>query len=239
MTADNPINPDLDLAAIASRFARSGRAQIADILRGEVAEAVAAELEAQVPWRFSIREGERDAVYTHAAWEALALGDRRRILAQANRQASDGFQYMFDYFGLVSGVSGDGAPAALSALTRFIRSEEFARFLRDVTGIGDIATADAQATRYRAGQYLSRHDDLSNPLRRVAYVMGFTRAWRADWGGLLVFHDPRDDVEEAWLPRFNTLNVFKVPQVHSVSFVTPSAAAYRHSITGWALAPQS
>jgi Rps23 Pro-64 3,4-dihydroxylase Tpa1-like proline 4-hydroxylase len=34
-------------------------------------------------------------------------------------------------------------------------------------------------------------------------------------------------------PRFNTLTLFAVPQLHSVSMVTKSAAFRRYSITGW------
>ena len=40
-------------------------------------------------------------------------------------------------------------------------------------------------------------------------------------------------VAEAWAPGFNTLALFAVPQRHSVSLVTPSAAYRRYSVTGW------
>ena len=234
------LNRALDRTAIRRQFALADRVQICDFLDAAFAEALARELGAQVDWRFAIRQGGEDTVYAGAEWEAISLSERQRILTAANRQAATGFQYMFDYCGLVSARSQEGRlPPALSRLTDFIRSDEFATFLRAVTGLDDIASADAQATRYRAGQYLSRHDDLSDPLRRAAYVLGLTRAWRADWGGLLLFHDSSGDIAEGWSPKFNTLSLFSVPQVHSVSFVTPAAAAYRHSVTGWALADPS
>ena len=34
-------------------------------------------------------------------------------------------------------------------------------------------------------------------------------------------------------PGFNTLDVFAVPQLHSVSRVAPEAAYRRYAITGW------
>ena len=38
------------------------------------------------------------------------------------------------------------------------------------------------------------------------------------------------------MPRFNALNVFAVPQPHSVSIVSPFAVGARYSVTGWLLA---
>jgi Rps23 Pro-64 3,4-dihydroxylase Tpa1-like proline 4-hydroxylase len=43
-------------------------------------------------------------------------------------------------------------------------------------------------------------------------------------------------VTEAWVPRFNALNVFAVPQPHAVSIVAPFAVGARCSVTGWLLA---
>ena len=51
-------------------------------------------------------------------------------------------------------------------------------------------------------------------------------------GGLLLFHD-RDGMVEGLVPDFNTLDILAVPQLHSVSYVTPSAPTKRYSITGW------
>lgn len=41
------------------------------------------------------------------------------------------------------------------------------------------------------------------------------------------------NVAEAFTPRFNTLNLLKVPTPHSVTQVALSAAADRISVTGW------
>lgn len=38
---------------------------------------------------------------------------------------------------------------------------------------------------------------------------------------------------EAFTPRFNTLNLLKVPSPHSVTQVALSAGADRLSVTGW------
>jgi Rps23 Pro-64 3,4-dihydroxylase Tpa1-like proline 4-hydroxylase len=64
-------------------------------------------------------------------------------------------------------------------------------------------------------------------------VLGLTPGWRAEWGGLLMFHERGGDIERALMPRFNVLNVFAVPQLHSVSAVAPFAGNDRLSVTGW------
>jgi hypothetical protein len=94
---------------------------------------------------------------------------------------------------------------------------------------------NAQATLYRPGHFLSLHDDSAHPEqhRRVAYVLYMTRGWRADWGGQLQFLDAQGDVEEVWMPRFNSLGLFLVPTPHVVSYVAPFATQPRHAITGW------
>ena len=40
-------------------------------------------------------------------------------------------------------------------------------------------------------------------------------------------------VARGYMPAFNTLNIFRVPQPHSVAWVTPLAGAPRYAVTGW------
>ena len=107
-------------------------------------------------------------------------------------------------------------------------------FLRTITGSAEIEYADAQATAYAPGDFLTVHDDaVEGKFRRAAYVFGLTPVWRLEWGGLLLFHGSDGHVDCGWVPTFNTLNLFKVPQLHSVSEVTQAAAYRRYAITGW------
>jgi SM-20-related protein len=70
----------------------------------------------------------------------------------------------------------------------------------------------------------------------VAFVLGFSRNWKADWGGLTLFYDDGGNVTGAFVPAFNSLTMFRVPVYHSVTYVTPFAREVRYSITGWLLA---
>ncbi len=42
-----------------------------------------------------------------------------------------------------------------------------------------------------------------------------------------------DNIVESYVPRFNSMVMFKVPLMHCVSYVAPFAQAPRHSLTGW------
>lgn len=62
--------------------------------------------------------------------------------------------------------------------------------------------------------------------------MGLTPNWRVEWGGLLLFHDTDGHIR-GLAPRFNCLNMFGLPVMHSVSQVTPFAGGVRYAVTGW------
>jgi len=49
----------------------------------------------------------------------------------------------------------------------------------------------------------------------------------------LAFFDDNGNIKEAFIPSFNTLNIFLVPQMHSVQLVSPFAGANRCSYLGW------
>jgi Rps23 Pro-64 3,4-dihydroxylase Tpa1-like proline 4-hydroxylase len=107
--------------------------------------------------------------------------------------------------------------------------------VRAITGTPELIKADAQATLYAPQQFLSVHnDEHASAGRRIAYVLNLcAEEWRPEWGGYLLFHDDDGDVIAGFRPRFNALNLFAVPQRHSVSFVAPFAAMARYAITGW------
>ncbi len=119
-------------------------------------------------------------------------------------------------------------------LLEFINAPPFLDLMRRITGDAAIDYADGQATLYRAGDFLTTHDDaVEGKNRRAAYVFGFTPGWLTDWGGLLAFPDSQGHLSEAYLPGFNTLNLFRVPMRHAVTQVSGFVAAPRLSVTGW------
>ena len=228
----------LDPERLAGAFARHGRLHLPGLLPAPQAKAVGQALAGAVPWHKSMHVGGKSydfALDTLAAMPA----DRRAALDPAFVEGGkSGFQYQFDAWRLSDVVEGGqrqgGALAALEAVYDLLNSEAFLGFIGAVARDARAAYADAQATRYRPGDFLTAHDDdVEGKNRLLAYVMNFTPAWRADWGGLLAFHDADGHVAEAYTPSFNALNIFRVPQVHSVTQVTSFAAGPRLSITGW------
>jgi Rps23 Pro-64 3,4-dihydroxylase Tpa1-like proline 4-hydroxylase len=124
---------------------------------------------------------------------------------------------------------------ALDLLVEHINSEPLLDLVRDVTGIRELVKGDAQATLYGPNHFLAVHDDSHvEEGWRIAYVMNFcAEEWRPDWGGYLLFFDEDGDVVAGFKPRFNALNMFRVPARHNVSYVPPFAPVARFAITGW------
>ena len=178
------INLDLDLAGLKSAFAQTNRVQVPGFLDANVALNALISLEQEVEWSFAIREDNEDKLYSSAAWDNIAIERRQEILRAGNRRASTNFQYMFDYYPLMSNYhAAINQGSYATVLAQFIASEEFLSFVHELTGMSEITTVDAQATRYRAGQYLTHHDDHAIKQRKIAYVLNLTKAWHPDWGG--------------------------------------------------------
>lgn len=196
-------------------------------------------------------------LYEHLAreleWSLAVLGDngafevppdKRREAPQRDREsaayayarAKKGFQFIYEYRNTANNTDERARdPSLLARFADFLNSPEVIGFMRRLTGFEDIAYANAMATRYQPGHFLTAHDDQTDHSRnrRVAFVYNLTPRWEPDWGGLLQFIDSDGHISEAYTPRFNAFNLFKVPQMHSVSFVAPYARAARYSITGW------
>jgi Rps23 Pro-64 3,4-dihydroxylase Tpa1-like proline 4-hydroxylase len=237
MNADPAIrlNPDLDVAAIAEVYARHGRVHVPAIFPVDVAARVHRALTAETPWSRVIRSASRHYDLVPGGWEALAREKRIEIEQAVYAQGRSGFGYFYENFAIADHHdAGRHLDSFLMRVFEFLNSPPLLHFARTVTGDETIALADAQATCFRAGDFLTAHDDaVEGKNRRAAYVLNFTPAWRADWGGLLHFLDRDGHVAEAYTPAFNALNILRVPQLHAVSCVNPLAGGARYSITGW------
>jgi Rps23 Pro-64 3,4-dihydroxylase Tpa1-like proline 4-hydroxylase len=228
---DSRLNP----AKLAPVFSRLGRMHLPGILEESSALQLHAAIAGDLPWNLHYNEGDDARDVPAAEFDALAAAERSRFMAVLYERARFGFQYCFDNFP-VSDNHERGVLLDLPVMQAYelMSSPAMLEFARTLTGVREICVVDAQATRYRPGHFLTAHDDGDNAKGRIAaYVLNLTPAWRADWGGMLLFHDRDGHVAEGYTPSFNALNVMRVPALHSVSYVTPSAASPRLSITGW------
>lgn len=228
------LNPDLDPARFREAFAQRGRVQIPLFLHDEAAAALHAELRGRGDWTQVVNSGASVYDLDRRARARLAPAQAAALDEAVFAGARDGFQYRYETIRVPDDAAARAASDDPLAAFAALMSAGAARdFLRAVVGRADIEFADAQATAYSPGDFLTAHDDDVPGKRRVAaYVLGLTPRWRVEWGGLLLFHD-RDGGIEGLAPRFNTLNLFAVPQLHSVSIVSRAAAFRRYSVTGW------
>jgi Rps23 Pro-64 3,4-dihydroxylase Tpa1-like proline 4-hydroxylase len=225
----------LDRERARAVFSRVGRVHISEFFPQEVADAISTTLVEKTVWQLSLNSGERHIDVAADEFERLPESERNKLLDSVHRGARAGFQYIFNNFPVYDCyTAGLDRDHYLMRVCEFLNSPDFLEFSRFVTGMPDIAFADAQATLYKPGHFLTEHDDrVEGKNRRAAYVLSFTRDWKPDWGGVLEFIDADGHVAEGYAPKFNALNLIRVPQRHAVSYVVPWAAVGRYSITGW------
>lgn len=226
------LNPALDRDGIAQAFARDRRVHIPAILTAESAARVHRCLAEETDFSLLCRTGDGQA----QAWRVAELTRPKEaeLMSAAFAGARDGFHFHYDGHVLSRDGEGYRDPShPLAAITAFLNSPPLLDFARRITGNPAIAFADAQATRYRRGHFLNQHDDANDPSRIAAYVLNMTPHWRWDWGGALLFSDRPGHFSQGFMPAFNALNLFAVPQQHLVGLVSPFAGAHRLSITGW------
>ncbi len=237
------LSPGLDVGSLADAFARAGRLQVRNLFDDASAEAVALALEEERGWTRSVRfqsgafsvplDGREPTQAMHRQWLDEARPDPE----------SRSMQWLYDArrfsqerrLGLVRGD-------LLGDLWGFLNGEAFLGFGRALTGDDAPAACEMQATRYRPGDFLTLHSDRDQGGDRLyAYVLNFSRGWRPEWGGLLLFHDEAGNVVDGFAPAFNSLSIFRVPMDHSVSQVASFAPRDRFAVSGWLLRtpPQS
>lgn len=230
------LNPKLDVAALKERYREKQRLQIADVLDAELAERIHYCLTRETPWGVVYNEGAKNITVDNDTLRTMAPARRAELMAMATQRAKSEFQYLYHAYMLLSNYqAGRNRDLFLNTVFEGLNSEPMLAFVREITGIDTVIKADAQATLYAPGHFLTRHNDGADPTmhRRVAYVLGFTKSWHPDWGGLLQFYDDDNAVTDVFLPRFNSLSIFTVPQEHAVTYVAPYAPIGRLSITGW------
>lgn len=230
------LNPELDLAPYAETFRKHGKVQIPNIFEPESAEAIYKMLYAGLPWRHLLTDANDTPMhFSEAEWEALEPQRRADLMRDALKRASEnrGYHY-FTYPMIEAYLKGWEQGHPIHKVTELINSPTFLDLGRIVTGVDGITKADAHACQYNPGHYLTRHIDKGEDReRRAAYVLGFTKGWQPDWGGLLLFLKDNQDIDHGLLPRFNNLSMFDIKYLHTVTQVSSFAAAPRLTITGW------
>ena len=232
------INIEINRVQLAAEFHNSGRVQIHNVLAAETANALATMLEQHTDWGIAWQAGSQGPHYHNAAATMArgAAGLNAIQSATYDALSSTDYGFQFGSYPMLKAYLEHWKPGSIhDYVFEHINDFGFMDLVRHVTEMPDLKKADAQATLYAPNHFLAQHDDSHvGQGWRVAYVLNLCPIeWRPDWGGYLNFFNKEGDIIAGWRPRFNTLNLFRIPQLHHVSFVPPFAPAARFAITGW------
>ena len=229
------INPDHAPASLARRYADEGKLQIPDFLTRDSADYLYRLLGENTHWYLSYNEGSENYESSLAEFEALSPAHRQQFMSNIYRRAQTDFQYLFRQYYISQAVElGENPGHPMHRYHEFVNGDGFLNFMRVLTGSPDIAKSDSYASWYGPGHFLTCHDDRHASHDRVAaYVISMTRDWNQNWGGHLAFYDDAGNIETAFKPSFNTLNIFSIPRAHAVQLVAPFAGHARTSYLGW------
>lgn len=229
------LNPELDVEALARRFALGRRLSIPDFLDDDVAGQLHRHLRTRGDWLQVLNSGDKLFELDRPTRAAMTPEQGAALDAAVHRGARDGYQYRYETIRVPDDTAARLASDDLVVrFASWFSSGEMRYLLRHITGNPDIAFAEAHAIALAAGDFATaQDDDAAGMNRRAAFTFGLTPSWRPEWGGLLLFHDNGGRAVQGFAPGFNTLNLFAVPQLHSVSMVTPAAAHRCFAISGW------
>lgn len=224
------INNDLDITALKKAFALKRRLQIQNFLQDSSAEQINICLQHQVPWVSAERGFPDTPIDPSTVHDAHASA-----LLEAQLRAKNAFHFYYERYLIIDAIKAQRDPGLLiHRVLEFFNSPEFLDFIRYFANDPTLNMVSAQATRYRPGQFLRLHNDKHDDEgRKFAYVLNLSKAWQADWGGLLHFIDEEQEMLDSFVPHWNSLSLFAVPVNHYVSMVMPWAETDRYAITGW------
>ena len=233
-----PAADDAAIARARDHYRRHGFVRLEPAVAPADAEALFAWLTGEAEWWRVLNQGEDKVFELGPEAQAALEADPARaeaLEAAIRKGARDGFQFIYDTVRTADSQSERQARGwPVDQLVEALNSERWLALFRHITGADDAVMVDGQATRYLPGHFLTAHsDEVEGKGRRAAYVLGLTPSWRVEWGGLLMFHGADGDVARALMPRFNTITLFSVPNLHSVSSVAAAAGGPRFSVTGW------
>lgn len=238
------INPELEIAPLVEQFQQEKKIRIDNFFTIESAEAISQCLKDYTSWHlaYSDEVGQPVRLDNNQLAE-LSEEQHQNIIKQLHQRATSNFQYIYKFHPLIDAIKAGTITenSLLYQIAIFLNSANFINFSRRLTKSNSIVKMDPQATLYESGHFLNLHDDMGDQreteetsIRRYAVVLGFTKNWSVNWGGQTnFFASARNPHGEAWFPSFNSISIFQVPSLHSVSMIAPFAAKGRYSITGW------
>lgn len=229
------INPTLNVADLKKQYAETGRLQVNAFFTQQTAEYLQALILNNKHWFLAYNEEGQYYESQYSEVKALPPTIYAKFMNAIFSRAKHKFQYVFKQYYISQAIKLKEDPNhPLHQVEEFFNSDIYLNFMRELTGESDIKYADSYASHYEPGHFLTDHDDTHATQDRVAAcTFSLCKQWNPNWGGHLVFYDEQGNIIEGFIPNFNTLNIFKIPQRHAVQQVTPFAAESRISLLSW------
>jgi len=229
------INAGLDKQALKLELETNAFVAIPDFLEAALADRIFQCLSQEVSWELAYRNGDQAATTSQQQLHNMSAKDRQQLHEHVIEQAKKTYQFAYFRYPMLDAFLNNWTPRLmLNDVLAAFNDQPALTFLRDITGDHEVRKVELQATWYTGGHFLKLHNDRasSGDDRRYACVLGLTRDWIADWGGILQFVS-NGQVTRSCTPGFNRCIIFKVPRDHQVSYVAPFATRPRYSLTGW------
>ena len=230
------LNPAIDVSKCAAELQKNGRVQIHNFFAKDTAETLHQMVADHKPWYLAYNNGDSYYESDLAEFDALTPEQKTGFMNEIYAKACTQFQYVFCQYYITQAIDkGEDKGNPIHVMHDFVNGDIFTPFLKNLTGEENISFVEAFISKYRPGDFLTRHDDTHNKNDRViAYTIGMTKNWDMNWGGHLAFYDNNGNIKHGLIPDFNTFNAFLIPQEHAVQMVNPSAGSARTSFLGWA-----
>ena len=229
------LNPTHDLDGLGKTLQTNGRLQVPDFFTPETAEYLHKLLLEHKHWYLAYNNGDNFYESSQEQLQAVVPQQRQKLMNSIYLRARSQFQYVFNQYYITQAIELNEHPGnPLHQMHDFMNTKDMLDFMRQLTGEPAIKKADSYASAYLPGHFLTAHDDRHTKHDRVAaYVFSMTKNWDKNWGGHLAFFDNNGNINGAFLPGFNILNIFLIPQSHAVQLVSPFAGGKRTSFLGW------
>ncbi len=229
------INPALDPSQLGEQLRLHSRLQINNFLTEDSAETLHRWLQQNKTWYLAYNEGSNFYESPMAQVQQAPAQERQQLMNSIYQRACNQFQYLFIQYYITQALElGEDEGHPMHQIHDWINQSTTLDFMRKLTGESAIQKADSYASCYAPGHFLTQHEDHHEKHDRVAaYVISMTKKWNVNWGGHLAFFDEKGGIEQAFLPSFNSLNIFLIPQPHAVQPVASFAGGNRTSYFGW------
>lgn len=216
-----------DTAGYVSRFTNKGRIRLEGAISADDADAMHTALERETPWELQLvsKDG-RPEIINRRELNMLPESEIQQRLQDTAERAQASLSWLRLGLNLLNRSDED---FALTPLAGLIKSAGFSQFCERLTGLSDLTLTELSATCYRPGDFFTQHTDLG---ARLCFEWNFSKDWRPDWGGQVLFHSPSGDIEGGILPRLNDLALYAGDQPRSIASVAPYAGTPRFSVVG-------